>query len=1052
MSAGMLGQEGVGLLNRGALVRHVIETLQGEGVVGLIAPAGYGKTTLGDAVCSRIGGPVRRVVCSPDRASVAAFFAVLGGVALPVFAGDERDVSPVMASDGIDALAEQLVDGFAQGGLWWVDEVQQLYGTPAFALLVALAQRIRHAPGAGRLLWAARYCATEEGCALGRVSARVGEARLALDLAEVMRFFAGQVSGGDAAALLTLSGGWFPALQAAARRVAAGDTRVLAGEIQPLAADLQGVFQDRVFGALKPSALQLLQVLAGLPRCPLEIVPVLAEEERVAQLPLRLARQGGFLAIDGDILVFKPLLRAVLQAMPEAGGTGEAGELRIRAARWFEARGEPWHALHCLDARMEVERAEADALLGRCHAVLVGQGEAVASWLGALSRAQLRSCPWLALAAGSFAQGGRPAGEAARLLGEAVACFAERKNGLGRLRAELVRVRRGLFGEPGYPAADVLMDSIRGLMADPSLGLGAEERVLTALAEGQYQILYGFSHARLRQAVWPLLREGAVVDRPWARAELVAILAHGESMIGHARRAREILEQAHDLLGQPLPPWTRVYLRMARANVLGLLGCRAAFDHARRGILCEPESVVRLSLAGAFLDIWRLNGLMTAGQLDDAVALAEACLHDVHVAAVPALRGEFLHYLGYAHALRGKVDAAQRAILASREAQQAGGNAFFFWVNTLVAGAVAVLCGHDAEGRQALAAVKGQTRIEGEQALREAAEWLLALSCLRGGDEAGMQTALRAALALNRERDGHVFLWSRLWTPELLSRAVAGGIEPSQARRVARRVFAADIAQDGTWIPILQLQYLGPPCLRIEAQEPFALDRLTPVQQRLLAVLAAAPAHTVPVAELLNLLWPGVPPESARGSLDTALLRFRRALSGYVGPALAARYLVLHNSQLTLRHVEVDTLRLAGHLDEAQVLAESGKPWQAEECLAECLARLDGPVSPALVVHDPASALSWRLRLEQAFVLWSRLRAGQEPMMDGGAALRLHAVIPSDPVLTRTLYRHLRHQAGGRPQCLAHAEQLLQAHERALRERGLTEAAVKDALLGLFVD
>lgn len=1046
----MSGLDDTHYLERSALVTHVVEALHSEGVVGLVAPGGYGKTVLAEAVCAQVGCPLVRVVCAPDRIGAAVFFDALRTAGQSVFTGEEQAAMP----DTVEALLGALVDGAPQGSLWWVDEVHLLYGTPAFALLVEFARRMRHQRG-GRLLWAARFPAPGGECGLSRLSAWVGEARLALNLAEVMRFFAGQVSGGEAAVLLELSGGWFPALQAVARRLALGDTRVLAGDVQALAVDLRGIFQDRVFGALRPSVLRLLRTLAELPSCPLDILPVLAAEGDDARVPLRLAERGCFLAIDGDSLVFKPLLRAVLRAMSEAGGMERSGEASVRAARWFEMRGEVLHALHCLDARVETERAEAEALLGRCHAVLLGQGEAVALWLRALTVTQLRFCPWLALAAGSFAQGARPAGEAAILLGYAAACFAERNERLGLLRTELARVRRGLFGEPGYPPPDALMVLIRALMADPAVGNREGERVLAALAEGQYQILHGFSHARLRQAVWPLLSEGVVVGLPWARAELVAILAHGESMIGHARRALDVLEQAHDSLSQPLPPWTRVYLRMARANVLGLLGRVAAFEHARLAILREPESVVRQSLAGPFLDIWRLTGLMTMGRADEAVALAESCLHDVRVAAVPALRGEFLHYLGYAHALRGNVNAAQNAIVASREAEHVGGNDFFLWVNTLVAGATAVLCSQHAEGRRALEAVKGQTRVEGELALREASEWLLALSCLRCGDEKGMETALRVALVLNRERDGHVFLWSRLWIPELLARAVACGIEPQQARRVARRVFAADITEDGTWIPVLELRCFGGLCLRVEGQEPLSGEALTPVQQRLLGALARAPEHTLGVADLLYQLWPGVSSESARGSLDTALLRLRRVLAGHFGREVATRHLVLHNTRLSLRHAEVDWQWIPARLHEALALDESGHPWQAEELLAQCFDALREPLDADFLADVVASGdgVLWRTLLEQAFSLWSRLLHGHGRAAErDGAALRLHAVFPADSALTLNLYRHLRRLAEGEAATLERAEQLLRTHERALRESGLPEAVVQNTLVELFGD
>jgi hypothetical protein len=188
------------------------------------------------------------------------------------------------------------------------------------------------------------------------------------------------------------------------------------------------------------------------------------------------------------------------------------------------------------------------------------------------------------------------------------------------------------------------------------------------------------------------------------------------------------------------------------------------------------------------------------------------------------------------------------------------------------------------------------------------------------------------------------------------------------------------------------------------------------------------------VPELLARMWPNIRPDSARASLDAALLRLRRLFASRFGPA---RYLALSNGVLAFRHVRVDAVALAERITHAQGLAAQMRPWQAEGALAESLGLARGAFAvPDLDDLDKRLVeLTLAGALEKGAGLWDRLLRGQN--RDGeviDALVRMHAVLPHHPGLTQRLGGLLAALAGNDAAVRA-LEHVRLAHAHAMRYR-----------------
>src|ERR671930_2059658 len=98
----------------------------------------------------------------------------------------------------------------------------------------------------------------------------------------------------------------------------------------------------------------------------------------------------------------------------------------------------------------------------------------------------------------------------------------------------------------------------------------------------------------------------------------------------------------------------------------------------------------------------------------------------------------------------------------------------------------------------------------------------------------------------------------------------------------------------------LRLQLLGGFRVWVGSQEiPAAAWRLRKAAS-LLKLLALAPGQRLHREQVLDLLWPDLPPAAAANNLHSTLYVARRALASELTPAARSPYLRLQDEQLVL--------------------------------------------------------------------------------------------------------------------------------------------------------
>lgn len=305
----------------------------------LIAPAGYGKTTLSRQWFGRGDKPFVRYRATQASSDVAALAAGLARAAEPLVPGAPDRILPVIRSSAapsrdVEIIAEVLVDvlrPFPAGGWIAFDDYHFLVGSVAAERLIeVLADR-----GAPRLLISTRRrpsWATARRTLYGEVD-EVGQADLAF-MVEEAALLLPHIAPAALAKFVGRARGW----PAVIRLASVSGGRLPEIELPPA---LHQYFAEELFQTASPAMQDALVCLALLPTLQPRLLELAvgAEYRTVCKEAVGL----GFLTEDGEgNFDFHPLLRAFLaprarQMSQVASFSSELVEALISDAAWDEA-------------------------------------------------------------------------------------------------------------------------------------------------------------------------------------------------------------------------------------------------------------------------------------------------------------------------------------------------------------------------------------------------------------------------------------------------------------------------------------------------------------------------------------------------------------------------------------------------------------------------------------------------------------------------------------------------------------------------------------------
>jgi LuxR family transcriptional regulator, maltose regulon positive regulatory protein len=687
----VLRPEPSGLVSRIRLVRRLRATSARLGV--LVAPAGYGKTTL---------------LAQWERQDERPFAWV---------AVEEKHNDPAVL---LAAIAGSLDDAGRSGpAVVVLDDAHRLHGRTAVAALESFVARLE--PGS-MLVLAARG---DLPLPLGGVRARrdLVELRahdLAMDETEagtLLRCAGVHLADADVVTVMRRTEGWPAGLYLAA--LAVHDQEDLGAAVARFRGDdrlVADFLRCELLSELTPAEVAFLTRTSMLDPLTGPLCDAVLERRGSAQMLRRLAHSNILLApLDRSEEQFRlhPLLAEMLRGELRCADPVGKADLHARASAWYERHRDDGRAIDHAIAAGNPDRAGALLLAVAPIYAADGRNMLLGRWLGLLPDAQIAAGPALSLAAAvhHVTRGDRDAGErwtnaaeralgasrhappAAVAAGIALMRAAIARKGVVRMSEDAARAyalddddgpwrgaacllagtARHLAGDLD-PARDHLEEGVRRARISGATGvemLSLAQLALIALEDGDPQLGERLAEASRR----PVQPDGAIEAS-------ISVLVHAVSAFAAARRGhldearREIAEARRQLPGlADSAPWYGAEARIALARAELRLGnaadARALLTEASRGLRRTSGAPV---LQAWIDDAWERADSFAAGAVCGASSLTTAELRVLRfLPSHESLReiAERLHVSAntvksQAHAVYRKLDASSRSEAVSR--------------------------------------------------------------------------------------------------------------------------------------------------------------------------------------------------------------------------------------------------------------------------------------------------------------------------------------------------------------------------------------------------
>ena len=377
------------------------------GLVTMIAPPGYGKSTSLALWRAKERRPVGWVTCDAADADPIRFLGYLGlaieralELDRPVFAGSSLHPGSAL-SNAVPRLTSTLHDA-RRPMVLMLDDVHLLAGTPTvdvLAMIVDYLPRGVTVAAAGR---------TDAGLPVARLRAsgrmlEIGVDELALDEREAGMLAAldgRELQPHEARELHARTEGWPAAVYLAARRAhrVRGGGPAAAVRVSGRDTDIGDYLDAELLDHATPRVRTFLLQTAVLDRMSPDLCDAVVDgtgSDRILrdlastnQLVVPLDTHGGWFR-------YHTLLREHLLAKLERD-RGAAERIHRRAAEWFAASGQPEAAVDHLFAAGDADAAAAQACDVIPRLFREGREVTVARWLQRLDDAQLRRQPFLA--------------------------------------------------------------------------------------------------------------------------------------------------------------------------------------------------------------------------------------------------------------------------------------------------------------------------------------------------------------------------------------------------------------------------------------------------------------------------------------------------------------------------------------------------------------------------------------------------------------------------------------------------------------------------------
>jgi len=438
-------------------------------------------------------------------------------------------------------------------------------------------------------------------------------------------------------------------------------------------------------------------------------------------------------------------------------------------------------------------------------------------------------------------------------------------------------------------------------------------------------------------------------------ASVILVQSYENMLMGHRNLNQLELEKAYELL---LDPHVASVYKMALCTThiddLQLHGNFANYFIQKEQLLALiPQEKLSQTIVGPFLYLWDIGIIISQGKFKEALAKVDEGRRSGPVAETPHILSQFLHWKAYILAHLDEPEAALKAAQKSLLLREFAGGPFHEILNRILLGTVFARLGMHDKAEEVLS-----------QALSEAIKYrmlYLKAGCLLHRANAyslvgKIEEAVRdLGEGLGCMRDNGYYYVLGL-TPEKLENilriAVQHDIEIEYVRGIAQERLKSTFVKGGRVVPLLFVRMLGEFQLEIEGQVILTADEVTPLQCRLLKLLATS--HNMKMGqEVIQLaFWPESSPEKARSNFDTLLSRLRKSLQSVMGQLLIKDYLILHQGILCLQNCVLDAHLFQQMTQKGFEHVKRNEWWQAANCFHPAVDLWHSDISAEAIEDD----------------------------------------------------------------------------------------------------
>ena len=936
--------------------------------------------------------------------------------------------------------------------VFFVDDAHVLSGAPAaISLLVRI---ITHAPQPACFVMTSRVPAAKLfGAAADHlVSAQLSDDDLSLTSEDIEEILAQQSIPIDPTlgrAVKECTGGWPLGVGMMCRRLRMSKESADRESMMNLIVSepaLESFIETDLLESLDPLSREALYKAALLSDANLRALESIAEQSEIAALTASLADSAGVAKIDD----LHPLVLSHLRRLaPPTLGEEHCRELRARAASWYLRHNHPLSAI-----RLLVEAGlwtELDRTLSTMSMQLLALGlhSSLARLLGDIEEPVLAAHGWVAVSLG-LARIASGAPTALLPLELANSHFRKTRNAPAQLLAiaNLVYFHGSLDGEYAR-AADLLVEA-HALFSVAAEELPPLARIPVSAYLGGAELILNADYALAHDYLGPAERAAMQADLPDAIAQIRYLRLYELTLRGPFDLAFRELEGMLALASKTrVSEPARALIVGGAAVLLAVSGRHEAFlmHCAALAPMLDPSDP-KATVMSAYLARWQVDVHLALGKLETADRILRKAMSLPAAMTAPHLRSQFLQYAALVAALSEKPEQARSASAESRTLREQVWDINQRSYNAMRTGVAHLIIGDHEEGLTLLdEAWSLSERMEKWHMLAGIAFYRAFAAIERNEDD----DAASAIAVFGRIMDAQGLEYFDTFLPGAVrvvaTYAVRRGLEVERFRALLAARLGLAIDDSGECFPLLKVSVLGP--LAVQTKDAAAMDEraFTPIQRRLLTVLALAPSAYVDIATVLLELWPEKSTRQARASFDTTIARLRKTLSEVALPREVGDYLSVQRELLCLHNCELDThaFRSAASLGLKQ--AAEGQPWLAMHTLGSAVAQWRGPLPKGLELsaefQHEADRLQ-RLFVDAACTLAKLLGHANQGERAIDIVRRALALDPTDDRLVGTLYQLLIRQ--GR---LANAREALDRYLHALSQDGFTASELEAARIAV---